>query len=168
MKEWIKITPEATSPEGAIVETKIDDTLGVRNVTRLRRQGSLFYFPDGGMYVYYVPTHWREISAAELAKDPIIITLQITRSQQMAIATMIAEYELHAADTQPNRPLPVEFVDCSVDPPVTTRLEDLLPLFMGGAVGERPKTHGKVQDARKEGEGEEGAPPPAKDEARQR
>jgi hypothetical protein len=25
----------------------------------LKRQGNLWYTPDGSMYVYYTPTHWR-------------------------------------------------------------------------------------------------------------
>jgi hypothetical protein len=40
--------------------TKIDDADGVRNVQPLKRSGNLWFFPDGGMYVYYVPTHWKE------------------------------------------------------------------------------------------------------------
>lgn len=47
--------------DGLIVETKIDDEKGVRNVQSLKRQGFLWFFPDGSMYVYYVPTHWRPV-----------------------------------------------------------------------------------------------------------
>lgn len=47
-----------TPPEGEVVMTKIDDENGVRNCARLKRQGRLWYFPDGSMYVYYTPTHW--------------------------------------------------------------------------------------------------------------
>lgn len=48
-----------TSPEGVEVLTKIDDSKGVRNVCTLKRQGNLWFYPDGSMYVYYTPTHWR-------------------------------------------------------------------------------------------------------------
>jgi len=44
-----------------VVITKIDDEKGCRNETTLKRQGNLWFFPDGSMYVYYTPTHWREI-----------------------------------------------------------------------------------------------------------
>jgi hypothetical protein len=54
--------PIETAPEGVAVETKIDDGKGVRNVQDLRRWGSLWWFTDGSMYVYYQPTHWREIT----------------------------------------------------------------------------------------------------------
>lgn len=47
-----------TAPEGVFLETKIDDWNGVRNVSLLRKQGRL-WFMEGGMYVYYTPTHWR-------------------------------------------------------------------------------------------------------------
>ena len=58
MSEWQTIS---TAPDGIVVETKIDDSLGVRNVTRLKRRGNLWFFPDDKMYVYYQPTHWREV-----------------------------------------------------------------------------------------------------------
>lgn len=45
-------------PEGVIVNTKIDDVNGVRNEQKLKRQGNLWFTPDGKMYVYYTPTHW--------------------------------------------------------------------------------------------------------------
>ncbi len=47
------------APEGEVVETKIDDKDGVRNQTKLKRQGNLWFYPDMSMYVYYTPTHWR-------------------------------------------------------------------------------------------------------------
>lgn len=40
--------------------TKVDDEKGVRNEQELKRQGNLWFVPDGSMYVYYTPTHWRE------------------------------------------------------------------------------------------------------------
>jgi len=42
-----------------VVETKLDDIGGARNQQRLKRQGRLWFFEDGSMYVYYTPTHWR-------------------------------------------------------------------------------------------------------------
>ena len=54
--EW---QPIGTAPDGTIVETKIDDANGCRNEQQLRRGRNLWWFPDGSMYVYYRPTHWR-------------------------------------------------------------------------------------------------------------
>ena len=63
MSEW---QPIETAPEGVEVMTKIDDLIGERNVqslvkrTRIRDETKpLFWYPDGSMYVYYVPTHWK-------------------------------------------------------------------------------------------------------------
>lgn len=51
--------PTSEAPEGIVVETKIDDREGVRNVQTLKRRGRLWFVPDGSTYVYYTPTHWR-------------------------------------------------------------------------------------------------------------
>jgi hypothetical protein len=56
MNEWL---PISCAPEGVVVETKIDDELGVRNVQPLFRNGNLWWGDDGRAYVYYAPTHWR-------------------------------------------------------------------------------------------------------------
>jgi hypothetical protein len=58
MMRWISIAEELP-PEREVVNTKIDDGEGVRNEQSLKRQGNLWFFPDGSMYVYYTPTHWR-------------------------------------------------------------------------------------------------------------
>ena len=47
--------------EGVEVMTKIDDAKGPRNETSLVRKGSLWFFPDMSMYVYYTPTHWKSL-----------------------------------------------------------------------------------------------------------
>jgi hypothetical protein len=59
MRKWqsVKAFPP---PEDVTVETKIDDGGGMRNQQLLFKRGSLWWFPDGSMYVYYTPTHWRE------------------------------------------------------------------------------------------------------------
>ena len=44
---------------GVVVDTKIDDEKGIRNEQPLKRNGNLWWTPDGEMYVYYTPTHWR-------------------------------------------------------------------------------------------------------------
>jgi hypothetical protein len=59
MSEW---QPIATAPEGKCVETCIDaNTFKQRNESMLTRKGKLWFFPDMSMYVYYSPTHWRDI-----------------------------------------------------------------------------------------------------------
>lgn len=45
-------------PEGVVVETVTDTGF----VSQLKRQGSLWFIPDGSMYVYYTPTLWREVT----------------------------------------------------------------------------------------------------------
>jgi len=60
MNDWISCT--STLPdEHQVVETKIDDANGCRNIAPLKRIGRLWFFHDGSMYVYYTPTHWRPL-----------------------------------------------------------------------------------------------------------
>lgn len=56
-REW---RPIQTAPENVLVETRILDEHGERNVQPMRRDGRLWWTADGSMYVYYTPTHWRE------------------------------------------------------------------------------------------------------------
>lgn len=58
--QWTKIS-DNLPPEGRIVNTKIDDSKGVRNIQRLIRRGRLYWTVDEKMYVYYTPTHWQHI-----------------------------------------------------------------------------------------------------------
>ena len=51
-----------TAPDSAAVETKIEDADGMRNVQCLVKRGALWWLPDGSMYVYYRPTHWRALT----------------------------------------------------------------------------------------------------------
>ena len=60
MSEWITCK-SYLPPNGIEVMTKIDDEKGCRNETTLKRQNSLWFFPDMSMYVYYEPTHWKQI-----------------------------------------------------------------------------------------------------------
>jgi hypothetical protein len=62
--EWTLIT-SGSPPEGVTVETKIDDGEGCRNVRTLKRKGRLWFYPDASGYVYYTPTHWRELPEVE-------------------------------------------------------------------------------------------------------
>lgn len=56
---WIS-TKVRVPPESELVDTKIDDERGVRNVQHLTRRGRLWF--SAGMYVYYTPTHWRPLT----------------------------------------------------------------------------------------------------------
>lgn len=58
MSEWIS-TNRQDPPHDTVVQTKIDDADGCRNEGTLRKRGNLWFTPDGAMYVYYRPTHWR-------------------------------------------------------------------------------------------------------------
>jgi len=53
--------PIETAPENEVVMTLISDEQGIRNEQTLKRRGRLWWFPDGSMYVYYTPTHWRKL-----------------------------------------------------------------------------------------------------------
>jgi hypothetical protein len=55
---WIPCK-RALPPDKVVVETKVDDAKGVRNVQTLIRHRGLWWFEDMSMYVYYSPTHWR-------------------------------------------------------------------------------------------------------------
>lgn len=59
--EWIDVK-ERLPMNGIIVDTKIDKGEVVTNEQQLKRSGNLWFFPDGSMYVYYVPTHWKNVS----------------------------------------------------------------------------------------------------------
>lgn len=58
MPDWRLID---NAPEGVVVQTKIHDEQGERNVATLKRRGNLWFMPDDSMYVYYRPTHWAPI-----------------------------------------------------------------------------------------------------------
>jgi hypothetical protein len=47
------------APENIVLMTWIDDHNGKRNEQTLKRIGNLWFVPDGSMYVYYRPTHYR-------------------------------------------------------------------------------------------------------------
>ena len=65
IKNWLPID---SCPYGVFVWTKIHDKDGSRNVQILKRSGNLFFTKNGGMYVYYSPTHWHP-SASDGASD---------------------------------------------------------------------------------------------------
>jgi len=64
MRPW---QPIDTAPDGVVLDTKIDDGHGERNVQPLKLVGRLWFLADGSMYVYYRPTHWRERIDAALS-----------------------------------------------------------------------------------------------------
>lgn len=55
---WYR-TSNVLPEDGEIVDTKIDDGKGCRNEQRLKYSHNLWGIPDGSMYVYYNPTHWK-------------------------------------------------------------------------------------------------------------
>lgn len=59
MNDWIRVSDRLPT-ENKVVDTIIDDGKFIRNMQKLKRKGNLWYLPDGSMYVYYTPTHWRE------------------------------------------------------------------------------------------------------------
>lgn len=67
MTDWQSIN---TAPDGEPVLTKIDDGRGVRNEQPMKRQGRLWWFVDGSMYVYYTPTHWKPLPESGRGRTP--------------------------------------------------------------------------------------------------
>lgn len=55
---WIK-TKDLLPKDNVVVDTKVQNDEGTRNEQELKKVGGLWFFPDGSMYVYYTPTHWR-------------------------------------------------------------------------------------------------------------
>jgi hypothetical protein len=64
MTDWIR-TDERLPENSVIVETKISDRDGTRNVRKLKRGGDLWFYPDCTAFVYYTPTHWRPLTEPE-------------------------------------------------------------------------------------------------------
>lgn len=52
-----------SAPANKLVMTRIKDGAGTRNEQPLVRRGNLWF--AGEMYVYYQPTHWRELTDIE-------------------------------------------------------------------------------------------------------
>ncbi len=52
--------PASEAPEGVVVETRVNDG----EVTKLKRRKRLWFVPDGTMYVYFTPTHYRPVAEA--------------------------------------------------------------------------------------------------------
>lgn len=63
--DWNNNTPKS-APENVLLMTKIDDERGVRNEWPLYRQGRLWF--NNNSYVYWTPTHWRELTGEEKLK----------------------------------------------------------------------------------------------------
>lgn len=55
--------PIEMAPDGQSVMTKIDDENGCRNEQVMVKNGNLWF--AGDTYVYYAPTHWRELTQFE-------------------------------------------------------------------------------------------------------
>lgn len=55
---WNSIT-EVPPPHNKVVMTKIDRGGEVSNEQELKYFDRLWWLPDGSIYVYYTPTHWK-------------------------------------------------------------------------------------------------------------
>ena len=58
MSGWVPVTFDSPRP-GVVVEVQNN---GGALLKRHREGGSLWFLPDGSMYVYYTPTYWRPVS----------------------------------------------------------------------------------------------------------
>jgi hypothetical protein len=55
---WKKVAEE-NPLRNRVILTKVEDEKGTRNEQELKYDGKLWWLPDGSMYVYYTPTHWK-------------------------------------------------------------------------------------------------------------
>lgn len=66
--EWKPI--DDSTPRGRVLMTKIDGDAGARNEQALWQSKDpgmrLWFVPSGDVYVYYRPTHWRELTESEI------------------------------------------------------------------------------------------------------
>jgi len=60
MSKWISVNTRLPE-EGKEVLTKISDADGERNEQPLIYKWKRWFIPKKDMYVYYTPTHWKEI-----------------------------------------------------------------------------------------------------------
>jgi rubrerythrin len=109
MSDWQRVG-DTLPEENLVVDTKIDDAKGCRNTAPLKRQGNLWYFPDGSMYVYYTPTHWKpaqptEPPASEPPSDMATMSVQdlgrLLCTARDEIESLWAEYEEHVCSCDP-------------------------------------------------------------------
>ncbi len=61
---WIP-TANVLPDNDIVVETKLDDEGGLRNVQRLQRNGTSWFIPSSSTHVLYTPTHWRFLPLQE-------------------------------------------------------------------------------------------------------
>lgn len=61
MGVWISVEDKLPD-NGRLVMTRICDERGERNVQIMYRNKNLWFIPDSGMYVYYMPTHWKPLA----------------------------------------------------------------------------------------------------------
>lgn len=85
MADW---QPAATAPADRVIMTKIDDERGARNEGALYRDGALWWAPDGSMYVYYQPTHWRELTPAERRRETGVIVARIDNAAALGAVAL--------------------------------------------------------------------------------
>lgn len=57
---WISVSSRKP-PAGIKVLTKIEDYRGTRNVQEMIYERNLWWLKDRSMYVYYEPTHWKNL-----------------------------------------------------------------------------------------------------------
>lgn len=55
-----KFTQTTPAPEGVILDTKYHDDDGCMHKRPMILRDRVWGSPDGELYVYYRPTHWRE------------------------------------------------------------------------------------------------------------
>ena len=62
-----KQTAQELPPENVVVST-ISPASGMEQT--LKREGNLWWAPDGSMYVYYTPSMWRFLEPEPQAREP--------------------------------------------------------------------------------------------------
>lgn len=87
MTDWHTIE---TAPRARTVMTKIDYGMGARNEQALYLSDNLWFVPDGSMYVYYSPTHWRELTASERGAEAVKLNKALLANNEALKRAMAA------------------------------------------------------------------------------
>jgi 5-methylcytosine-specific restriction endonuclease McrA len=125
----VKWSPISTAPEGVLVLTKIEDKWGQRNVQKLVRREDVWYRQSNGGKVYYLPTHWWEVTDS---------AGRLKRPRKSAKRGQIGKLRKQLVDTQRGRcgicGGPMADYDPRPGAPFESSVEHVVPRKRGGGI----------------------------------